>query len=108
MSAAGRRSARSPRSSCSSAGARIRCCRCACSATAQFSGTNATTLAVYGALGGALFLVVLELQVALGYSALEAGASLVPMTLLMFLLSPRSGALAQRIGAAAPDDRSGR
>jgi EmrB/QacA subfamily drug resistance transporter len=68
----------------------------------QFSGANATTLAVYGALGGALFMVVLELQIALNYSALEAGASLVPMTLLMFFLSPRSGALAQRIGPRLP------
>jgi fucose permease len=68
----------------------------------EFSGTNATTLAVYGALGGALFMVVLELQLAMGYSALEAGASLVPMTLLMFVLSPRAGALAQRIGARLP------
>jgi EmrB/QacA subfamily drug resistance transporter len=63
-----------------------------------FSGTNGTTLAVYGALGAALFMVVLELQIALGYSALEAGASLVPVTLIMVFLSSRSGALAQRIG----------
>jgi len=68
----------------------------------QFSGVNGTTLAVYLALGGALFLVVLELQLALGYSALEAGAAMVPTTLLMFFLSPRSGALAQRIGARLP------
>ena len=64
-----------------------------------FSGTNVTTLAVYGALGAALFLVVLELQLALGYKALAAGASLAPITVLMILLSSRSGALAQRIGA---------
>ena len=31
-----------------------------------FSGANGTTLAVYAALGAALFLVVLELQLALG------------------------------------------
>jgi len=68
-------------------------------ANRQFSGTNGTTLAVYAALGAALFLVVLELQVALHYSALAAGASLAPMTALMLLLSSRSGALAQRIGA---------
>jgi EmrB/QacA subfamily drug resistance transporter len=68
----------------------------------QFSGANGTTLAVYGALGGAMFLVVLELQLALGYSALEAGASLVPITILMLALSSRSGALAQRIGARIP------
>ncbi len=64
-----------------------------------FSGTNATTLAVYGGLGAALFMVVFELQVALGYKALAAGASLAPITVLMILLSSRSGALAQRIGA---------
>ena len=67
-----------------------------------FSGTNGTTLAVYAALGAALFMVVLELQLALHYSALEAGASLAPMTVLMFLLSSRAGALAQRIGARLP------
>jgi hypothetical protein len=67
-----------------------------------FSGTNGTTLAVYAALGGALFMVVLELQLALGYSALAAGASLAPLTVLMFLLSSRAGALAQRIGARIP------
>jgi hypothetical protein len=67
-----------------------------------FSGTNCTTLAVYAALGGALFMVVLELQLALHYSALAAGASLAPLTVLMFLLSSRAGALAQRIGARLP------
>jgi fucose permease len=49
-----------------------------------------------------LFLVVLELQVALGYSALAAGASLAPVTLMMLLLSSRAGALAQHIGARVP------
>src|SRR5690606_6330022 len=68
----------------------------------QFSGANAMTLAVYAALGGATFLLVLELQVSLGYSALEAGAALIPVTLLMLLLSPRAGALAQRIGPRIP------
>jgi EmrB/QacA subfamily drug resistance transporter len=68
----------------------------------QFSGSNGTTVAVYAALGAALFMVVLELQLALGYSALEAGASLAPMTFLMFLLSSRAGALAQRIGPRLP------
>jgi EmrB/QacA subfamily drug resistance transporter len=67
-----------------------------------FSGTNGTTLAVYAGLGAALFMVVLELQIALGYSALEAGASLVPITILMLLLSSRAGALAQRIGPRLP------
>ena len=68
----------------------------------QFTGANLTTFAVYGALGGALFLVVLRLQISLGYSALAAGASLVPFTLLMLLLSPAAGQLAQRIGPRVP------
>jgi EmrB/QacA subfamily drug resistance transporter len=64
----------------------------------QFSGTNAVTFVVYAALGAATFLVVVHLQTDLGYSALEAGASLLPITVLMLLFSARSGALAQRIG----------
>lgn len=68
----------------------------------QFSGANATTLAVYAALGGAMFLLVIELQVVLGYSALQAGAALLPVTILMLVLSPRAGALAQRIGPRLP------
>ena len=68
----------------------------------QFTGTNLTTLAVYAGLGGALFLLVLRLQVSLGYSALEAGASLVPFTIIMLLLSPFAGQFGQRIGARLP------
>ncbi len=68
----------------------------------QFTGANLTTFAVYAGLGGALFLVVLRLQVSLGYSALEAGASLVPFTVLMLLVSPAAGQLGQRIGPRVP------
>lgn len=68
----------------------------------QFSGANATTLAVYAALSGAFFLLAVELQSALGYSALEAGSALLPVTLLMLALSARAGALAQRIGPRLP------
>jgi EmrB/QacA subfamily drug resistance transporter len=64
----------------------------------QFSGTNLVTLVVYGGLGATTFLVVVYLQERLEYSPLEAGASLLPITVLMFLFSARSGALAQRIG----------
>jgi len=64
----------------------------------QFSGANAVTFAVYAALGAVTFLLVVHLQTDLGYSALEAGASLLPLTAMMLLFSPRSGELAQRIG----------
>jgi EmrB/QacA subfamily drug resistance transporter len=64
----------------------------------QFSGANAVTFAIYAAFGATTFLLVVHLQTDLGYSALEAGASLLPATFLMFFFSARSGALAQRIG----------
>ena len=68
----------------------------------QFSGANAVTFAVYAALGAVTFLLVVHLQTDLGYSALEAGASLLPITACMLLLSARAGALAQRIGPRWP------
>jgi len=68
----------------------------------QFSGANLVTVAVYGALGVATFLVVVHLQTNLGYSALEAGAALLPITVVMLLLSARMGALAQQIGPRLP------
>lgn len=68
----------------------------------QFFGANLTTLVVYAALSGAMFLVILELQQALGYSPLAAGTALVPMTVLLLLLSSRMGALAQKIGPRIP------
>lgn len=68
----------------------------------QFSGANATTFAVYGAFSGALFLFVVLLQQSMGYSALEAGSSMLPVTLLLLVLSARAGALAQRVGPRLP------
>ncbi|MEV0128840.1 MFS transporter [Dactylosporangium sp. NPDC050688] len=67
-------------------------------ASAQFSATNAVTFVVYGAIGGALFLLPIQLQQAAGYTPLQAGVSLLPITVIMLLLSARSGALAGRIG----------
>ena len=64
----------------------------------QFSGANAVTFAVYGALGGALFLLPVELQIVKGYSPLASGLALLPVTLVMLALSARSGALSARIG----------
>jgi EmrB/QacA subfamily drug resistance transporter len=64
----------------------------------QFSAANAVTFVVYGALGGALFLVPVVLQEVCGYSALQAGAAMLPLTVIMLTLSARSAALASRIG----------
>ncbi len=65
----------------------------------SFVVANAVTFAVYGALGGALFLLALTLQRGLGYSALEAGAATVPITVVLLALSSRVGALVPRVGA---------
>jgi MFS family permease len=70
--------------------------------SSQFTGANLTTFAVYAALGGALFLLALQLQQSLGYSALAAGVATLPITVLMLLLSSRMGAIAQRIGPRVP------
>jgi len=67
-------------------------------ASTQFTATNLVTFVVYGALGGALFLLPIQLQQVSGYTALEAGISLLPLTAIMLVLSARSGALASRIG----------
>ncbi|HYI62994.1 MAG TPA: MFS transporter [Acidimicrobiales bacterium] len=68
----------------------------------QFSGANGVTFAVYGALGGVLFLLSLVLQGALGYTPLAAGAATAPITLIMLVFSARSGALARRVGPRLP------
>ena len=68
----------------------------------QFTGANLTTLAVYAAFGGALFLLSLYLQQVLGYSALATGAALLPVTLLMLALSARAARLGQRLGPRLP------
>ncbi len=67
-------------------------------ASRQFTGVNLVTLAVYGGIAGLFFLLVVQLQQVAGFPPVEAGATLLPITLLMLLLSERAGALAERIG----------
>ncbi|MGO8961730.1 MAG: DHA2 family efflux MFS transporter permease subunit [Streptosporangiaceae bacterium] len=66
--------------------------------SAQFDAANVVTFVVYAALGGALFLLPIQLQQVCGYTPLQAGISLLPVTVIMLVLSARSGALAARIG----------
>lgn len=70
--------------------------------SAQFTGANLTTFAVYFGLGGAIFLLVLHLQLSLGYPALQAGASMLPFTVIMLTLSARVGYLSRRTGPRLP------
>lgn len=71
-------------------------------ASTQFTSANGVTFAVYAALGGALFLLGLQLQQVVGYSPLAAGAAFFPVTIIMLALSQRAGALATRIGPRLP------
>lgn len=68
----------------------------------QFTGANLTTLAVYAAMGGGLFLLALQLQQSMGYSALAAGLATMPTTIIMLLASPRIGGIAGRTGPRLP------
>ncbi|MFF3288817.1 MFS transporter [Streptomyces sp. NPDC003023] len=71
-------------------------------ASRQFTAVNVVTVCVYAAFGGFFFLIALQLQVVSGYSALGAGTALLPTTVLMLLLSARSGELGERIGPRIP------
>jgi EmrB/QacA subfamily drug resistance transporter len=64
----------------------------------NFAAGNIETFAMYGGLGVVFFLLVLYLQQVAGYSALAAGATNVPLVAVMFVLSARFGALADRYG----------
>ena len=68
----------------------------------QFASAMALALVTYAALGGVIFLFVAFLQVTLGYTALQAGAATLPITILLLTLSSPSGAIAQRIGPRIP------
>lgn len=67
-----------------------------------FSAANAMTFLVYGALGVVFFVLVLQLQVSAGWSALAAGLTSIPLTIALMLLSPWAGGLASRIGPRVP------
>jgi len=68
-------------------------------ASRVFSVINMVTFAVYAALSGAVLFLVLFLQVVAGWTALRAGAAILPSSLLMLLLASRFGGAAVRIGA---------
>ena len=63
-----------------------------------FSGANAVMLLVGLAMFGIFFYVSLYVQQILGYSAIQAGASFLPWTVLIVLLAPQAGRLSDRIG----------
>src|SRR5262245_24067334 len=64
----------------------------------NFAMGNAATLAIYAGLTAATFLLTVFLQQVAGYSATAAGLALLPVTVIMFLLSPLAGRLAGKHG----------
>ncbi len=68
----------------------------------NFAVANVTTLTVYAGLGAGILFIGLYLQQVVGYSAFEAGLATTPISLCLFLLSPRWGRLASGTGPRLP------
>jgi EmrB/QacA subfamily drug resistance transporter len=64
----------------------------------NFTIGNLETLSMYAALGIFFFYITIYVQQVAGYTALQAGLASLPETLVMFALSRRFGALADRFG----------
>jgi EmrB/QacA subfamily drug resistance transporter len=64
-----------------------------------FVGANTVALLVSLAMFGVFFFISLYMQNVLGYSAVRAGASFLPMTLLIILVAPAAGKASDRVGS---------
>jgi predicted MFS family arabinose efflux permease len=64
----------------------------------NFAWANAETLTVYAGLSTLTFFLVIFLQQLAGYSPIQSGLATVPITVVMFFLSPRVGRLSMRFG----------
>ncbi len=63
-----------------------------------FLGANLVTLGVYFAISGNFFLLTIQMQRVLGYTALDAGLALSPITLILFFVSPIAGRWGSQLG----------
>jgi predicted MFS family arabinose efflux permease len=64
----------------------------------NFGVGNIATTAIYAGLSSMTFLMAIFLQQVVGYKATAAGLALLPITIIMFFLSSRFGALSGRFG----------
>lgn len=71
-------------------------------ASRMFAGVNGLTLLLYAGLGGAFFFLPFLLIQVHGFSATLAGATFLPFTMIMAVLSRWSGGLIDRFGARLP------
>lgn len=67
-----------------------------------FSLTNVVTFGAYAALGGMLFIVVIQLQTTVGYRPTASGLATLPIPIVLLLFSSRAGALPERVGPRLP------
>jgi EmrB/QacA subfamily drug resistance transporter len=70
--------------------------------TRQFIGSNLVAFIITFAMMGTFFFMALYMQDILGYSALEAGVRFLPTTMVIAVIAPISGRLADRLGPATP------
>jgi MFS family permease len=68
----------------------------------SFAGPNVVILLATSVMCSLFFFLALYFQTVLGYSALAAGAELLPLTGAIVLVAPLAGRLADRIGAKLP------
>ena len=66
-----------------------------------FAGANTVVLLVTLAMFGIFFFISLYMQNILGYSAVQAGAAFLPLTLLVVFVAPLAGRLSDLIGSRA-------
>lgn len=64
----------------------------------NFSAGNLATITIYAGLSVTTFLITIFLQQVGQFSAFYSGLSILPVTIIMFFLSPRFGALAGKYG----------
>jgi EmrB/QacA subfamily drug resistance transporter len=66
-----------------------------------YTGANTVILLVALSMFGVFFFVSLYMQQVLGYSAVQAGAAFLPMTLLIVIVAPLAGRMTDRVGSRA-------
>jgi len=70
--------------------------------TRQFIGSNLVAFIVTFAMMGTFFFMAIYMQDILGYGALQAGIRFLPTTMVIAVVAPVAGRLADRLGPAVP------